>query len=58
MNSIDVYRLSSMHRRLEDAIVAEVKKRIPDWSRILRLKKLRLAIKDRIAGHVRGGAFA
>ena len=58
MNSIEIYRLSSMHRRLDHAIVTEVKKRIPDWMRVLRLKKLRLAIKDRIAGHVRGGAFA
>lgn len=58
MNSTEIYRLSSMHRRLDDAIITEVKKRIPDWIRVLRLKKLRLAIKDRIAGHVRGGAFA
>ena len=52
MNAL-IYRLSVIHRRLDDEIHREVKRRIPDSLRLLRLKKLRLAVKDRLAGHVR-----
>jgi hypothetical protein len=48
------YRLSVIHRRLDDEIRRELKRRIPDAMRLLRLKRLRLMVKDRLAGHVRG----
>jgi hypothetical protein len=43
-----VYRLSVVHRRLDDEIRRELKRRWPDSMRLLRLKKLRLAVKDRL----------
>ena len=46
-----LYRLSQIHRRLDDEIRQEAKRRVPDSFRLLRLKKLRLAIKDRLTGH-------
>jgi len=48
-----VYRLSVVHRRLDDEIRREIRRRFPDTIRLLRLKKLRLAVKDRIAGAMR-----
>lgn len=48
-----VYRLSVIHRRLDEEIRREVRQRFPDSIRLLRLKKLRLAIKDRIAERMR-----
>ena len=52
MNAL-MYRLSVVHRRLDDEIRRELRRRIPDSFRLLRLKKLRLAVKDRLARHVR-----
>ncbi|MES2494714.1 MAG: DUF465 domain-containing protein [Pseudomonadota bacterium] len=49
-----MYRLSVIHRRLDDEIRREVKRRLPDSIRLLRLKKLRLMVKDRLVGNVRG----
>jgi hypothetical protein len=48
-----LYRLSVVHRRLEDEIRRETKRKVPDQFRLLRLKKLRLAVKDRLTGHWR-----
>ena len=45
-----IYRLTVVHRRLDDEIRREVKRRIPDSFRLLRLKRLRLAVKDRLHG--------
>jgi hypothetical protein len=45
-----VYKLSVVHRRLDDEIRRELKRRIPDSLRLLRLKKLKLAVKDRLHG--------
>lgn len=42
------YRLSVVHRKLDDEIRRELRRRAPDSVRLLRLKKLRLAIKDRL----------
>lgn len=47
MNSI-TYRLALAHSKLDAEICREQKRRIPDSWRLLRLKKLRLAIKDRM----------
>lgn len=43
-----IYRLTIVHRRLDTEIRRELKRRVPDSMRLLRLKKLRLAIKDRL----------
>ena len=42
------YRLSVLHKRLDDEIRRELKRRIPDTMRLLRLKKLKLFVKDRL----------
>ena len=42
------YRLTLAHSKLDAEIAREGKRRAPDSWRLLRLKKLRLAIKDRI----------
>lgn len=48
-----VYRLTTTHLRLDEAIRSETKRRLPDSIRLLRLKKLKLAVKDRIAALMR-----
>ena len=52
MNSI-IYRLSVVHHRLDNEIRRELKTRFPDSFRLLRLKKLKLAAKDRLHGLAR-----
>jgi hypothetical protein len=47
------YRLTRIHRSLDDAISAEMSRRAPDSLKLLRLKKLRLAVKDRLAAMMR-----
>jgi len=47
MNFI-IYRLTLIHHRLDEEIGRELKRRAPSWIRLLRLKKLRLAVKDRL----------
>lgn len=47
MNPI-IYRLKLVHTRLETEIRREMKMRWPDQSRVTRLKKLKLDIKDRL----------
>ena len=51
MNPI-LYRLTLVHRRLDEEIRRELKRRVPDTLRLLRLKKLKLAVKDRLHRHV------
>ena len=48
-----IYRLTVVHHRLEDEIRRELSRRLPDSMRLLRLKKLKLAIKDRLHGQLR-----
>ena len=43
-----MYRLSVVHKKLDDEIRRELKRRVPDTIRLLRLKKLKLAVKDRL----------
>ena len=52
------YRLTHIHRRLDDAITRETARRLPDSLRLLRLKKLRLAVKDRLANLMRRSVAA
>jgi hypothetical protein len=47
-----VYRLSVIHKRLDEEIRSELKRRFPDTVRLLRLKKLKLAVKDRLHVHM------
>ena len=46
------YRLTVVHHKLDGEIRRELRKRIPDAFRLLRLKKLKLAVKDRLHGHL------
>jgi uncharacterized protein len=52
--SSSAYRLTQTHRRLDDAITQELRRRLPDSLKLLRLKKLRLAVKDRLHRLMRG----
>ena len=48
-----LYRLMERHQKLDRMIAAAQKRRWPDPFEVLRLKKLKLAIKDRIAHALR-----
>ncbi|MGF7170769.1 hypothetical protein FHS91_002455 [Sphingobium xanthum] len=39
----------SRHQQLDDALRVEQKRRWPDFARLQRLKRLKLAIKDRLS---------
>ena len=51
--SASTYRLTLVHKSLDEAIRRELKARVPDSLRLLRLKKLKLAVKDRLSGLLR-----
>ncbi|MCW1432052.1 DUF465 domain-containing protein [Novosphingobium sp. JCM 18896] len=51
--SAAAFRLTNIHRRLDEAIKRESRAVVPDTFRLLRLKKLRLAVKDRLAALIR-----
>lgn len=53
--SFFAYRLLSVHRRLDEEIRRHQRQRWPDLTRIQRLKKLKLAIKDRLHRIASGG---
>jgi len=44
-----LFRLTQMHKKLDDAIRREVNRPAADRFRVIRLKKLRLAVKDRLS---------
>ena len=44
-----LYRLMRTHKKLDEEIRAEMRRRAPDWLRVLRLKKLKLKVKDRLS---------
>lgn len=50
MLSLD--RLRQMHARLESELMAERTRIVPDDIRVARLKKVKLAVKDRMARQV------
>ena len=50
-----VYRLLEYHQRLDDELRREVRRSWPSFSRIQRLKKLKLIIKDRLQKLVHRG---
>lgn len=45
-----VQSLRTLHRKLEAELAAERARRFPSPERISRLKKLKLAVKDRLTG--------
>lgn len=49
MNAI-VKKLTVMHTKLDAEIRLEFTRRFPDAMKLLRLKRLRLAVKDRLHG--------
>ena len=49
-----MYRLTSIHRKIDDEIRGELARRFPDSIKLLRLKKLRLVVKDRLYRRLRG----
>lgn len=48
-----VFRLLERHQRLDDALRAEQRRRWPDFMRLQQLKRLKLAVKDRLAAVLR-----
>lgn len=47
--SQQIFRLMSRHQQLDDALRSEQKQRWPDFMRLQRLKRLKLAVKDRLS---------
>jgi hypothetical protein len=43
-----IYKMTVLHSKLDNEIRGELERRFPNSIRLLRLKKLRLAIKDRL----------
>ncbi len=43
-----LYRLIEMHQRIDDALRAAMKRRVPDQLELTRLKKMKLRVKDMI----------
>jgi uncharacterized protein len=53
-----LYWLMERHQKLDQMIAVAQKRRLPDPFEILRLKKLKLAVKDRLAQAMRRRAPA
>ncbi len=49
------FRLLVQHQKLDDALRAEQKRPVPDFTRLQKLKRLKLRIKDRLAAAMRRG---
>ncbi len=47
--TVRTYRLMEAHQRVDEALQMETRRRWPDMFKIMRLKKMKLAIKDRLA---------
>lgn len=54
MSPFKAYTLALLHRRLDRAADEEARRRFPDQARLARLKKFRLAVRDRLARLARG----
>ncbi|MGF7146698.1 hypothetical protein FHS96_000307 [Sphingomonas zeicaulis] len=46
--SMITFRLTQLHQRLDEQIRHEAARRVPDSLLLLRLKRLRLRVKDRL----------
>ena len=44
-----IFRLLTRHQQLDDALRLEQRRRWPDFARLMRLKRMKLAVKDRLA---------
>ncbi len=53
-----VFRLMEHHRRLDDHLRLAQARRIPDPFEVMRLKKLKLAVKDRLTRLLRKRAVS
>jgi uncharacterized protein len=51
--SSTTYRLTQIHRSLDEAIRKEMCARVPSSLKLLRLKKMKLAVKDRLTALLR-----
>jgi hypothetical protein len=58
IHSEPLHRLTLLHRRLDAEIAAERALRLPDEVRLARLKKFKLAVKDRLAQYAQRGRAA
>ena len=47
--SARLYRLTEIHQRIDHALRAEQRRRLPDLFQLMRLKRLKLRAKDLIA---------
>lgn len=47
------FRLMQYHQKIDRELRAEITRRWPDLFRVQKLKRLKLAIKDRLQGQVR-----
>jgi hypothetical protein len=56
--SASTYRLTLIHRSLDQSIAKEMRRLVPDSLRLLRLKKLKLAVKDRLTTLLRRDMIA
>jgi hypothetical protein len=43
-----IYKLLQLHHKVDEQIRAEMKRRVPDSLQLLRLKRLKLRVKDRL----------
>ncbi len=48
------YRLMEYHQKLDNELRTELRRNLPNFARVQRLKKLKLAVKDRLLKLVRG----
>jgi len=46
-------RMSIINQKLDNEITREATRRVPDFARLMRLKKLRRAVKDKIARRIK-----
>ena len=49
-----IYKLTQIHRKVDDDIRGELARRFPDSIKLFRLRKLRLAVKNRLFRRVSG----
>ena len=49
MQSRPIQRLKSLHAKADLHLIRELKSRLPNGVEVVRLKKIKLALKDRIA---------
>jgi hypothetical protein len=47
------FKLTQLHKQLDEQIRGEMQRRLPDALRLLRLKRLRLNVKDRLHARLR-----